>query len=880
MARLLLLLGVLLAASASRRTAHGALHSGSIGSALRSSPGPILAAPYATLLPTTTTTLLLTLNTTGSPATRCRYALLNAAVLPSPPIPFAKLPYAFSTPSGGPDVVHMANISLAQPSPLITTNLSVGCESIGDYRLLLVYRTLPQSAAGLTIPVASTARIGNLWGSYALLRRGLDYAASRIDLWLGADVTPAQAAGLKARNADTLLLASVNAVDTNNASLPEEYYLHNASGSRFECWPGSWRLDMTRPEVAAMKAQQLFEIILRGGHENVPCLDCPPTLLFDGVFVDNVFESISWLKRDIHGRPFCPSTVTPGKCDDPADLDRRWKAGLMHELTSLRAMAPWALLSGHAMTLDADIAAIFNAISIGFQIPLVKEGLRDFDAMLSDYRAWMTQPRPPRITMLEGAIPLMIGYGYGFDTQIAAGSIPAPTLDWARSQYAYMRFGLAFTLTEDGFFTHEIGDSAHGQDWNYDEYHFVLGPPLGPARAALPAGDPGHRQGNGSKGSAGAESIRDSSNWVWNFWAATGAQANMTRDGSSGAYILTINDVLPGSASCVSLSHSPVNLTAGQSYVLRFAARSGGSAAFAVNVQATLDHADWRVVGLSQDLQLPAQDSLQAFELPFIASASTSAGRLIFNVGTAPGSVWIGANITLAPAPPPVLRRDFRNATVLVNGSNRPQHIPLEPGRFRRFVGAQAPRYQYVLDDGGPAFAVVDSPAHWRVAELEGGYNPANPTTEMLADHYYHSWNASSHLTLPGVDGACASFALGIPADGAYNISAWWPAFPNASAEWSNAVEFVLVRGSAASGPELNRTVRSQQQDGDMFNLLFQDMPLAAADNVHLQLRCPGPAACVADAVYVASTARFNDGSEASTVTLDPFDGVLLERVA
>lgn len=58
-----------------------------------------------------------------------------------------------------------------------------------------------------------------------------------------------------------------------------------------------------------------------------------------------------------------------------------------------------------------------------------------------------------------------------FDKQLGKagqeGYIPVETLHYASQEYQYMRFGFAFTMMEDGYFTHEIGDSWHGQDW-YD----------------------------------------------------------------------------------------------------------------------------------------------------------------------------------------------------------------------------------------------------------------------------------------------------------------------------------------------------------------------------------------------------------------------------
>ena len=49
-----------------------------------------------------------------------------------------------------------------------------------------------------------------------------------------------------------------------------------------------------------------------------------------------------------------------------------------------------------------------------------------------------------------------------------AGYISPQTFLLARSEYQYFRFGLGFTLMRDGYYAHELGDSWHGQDWDYD----------------------------------------------------------------------------------------------------------------------------------------------------------------------------------------------------------------------------------------------------------------------------------------------------------------------------------------------------------------------------------------------------------------------------
>lgn len=60
-------------------------------------------------------------------------------------------------------------------------------------------------------------------------------------------------------------------------------------------------------------------------------------------------------------------------------------------------------------------------------------------------------------------------------TNCKPGFLSPETYLFSRSEYQFMRFGLGFTLMKDGYYTHELGDSWHGMDWDYDELHFNLG---------------------------------------------------------------------------------------------------------------------------------------------------------------------------------------------------------------------------------------------------------------------------------------------------------------------------------------------------------------------------------------------------------------------
>ena len=106
-----------------------------------------------------------------------------------------------------------------------------------------------------------------------------------------------------------------------------------------------------------------------------------------------------------------------------------------------------------------------------------------------------------------------------------------------------------------------------------------------------------------------------------------------------------------------------------------------------------------------------------------------------------------------------------------------------------------------------------------------------------------------------------------------YTITAWWPAAPE-SAGWNTHVVYDVI----ANGEVLTSTVMDQSTGGDEWHLVGV-VPLAPGQGAHVRVRCDGAAPCIADALHVRSRARYNDGSEALIVFLQPMDGIILARI-
>ncbi len=783
-------------------------------SASAAASDPLAVTPRGALLAAGSTTIELTVETPV--ASEIRWSLGSA------------LPWERMTPAGtGSAMTHLVTVAGLDASPLVVNQIHLRSSHAPTASVAV-------SARALTAPNPPFPRVGNLWGSWNFASGGdEDLAAHRhaIDLWLGAHWSGQEIIELRRRNPHVLVLASMNAVEPS-VEVPDSYYLKGIDGERIEVWPGAYRLNLTKPEVVEFQAQHALSIIEASGW------------MLDGIFIDNVFANASWFTADIHGNPFFPDADEDGVADDPEALDAAWRAGLVTQLNRIRELLPNAILTGHAQNIgDPVMAATFNGTSIGFDPPYVIEGRTPFVTMWNRYRDWETLAKAPRVTMVESAVPVQIGYGYGFSPVEA---MPAATLEFARTHHRYMRFGLAFTLMGDGWFAHEVGDTHHGNAWWYEELSVDLGYPRGPATLALPAPPGGSLVENGDF-TAGIEG--------WTLWAdeSVGASASVAPESGSARV-----DIASGAADGwrIELAQWNRTLVGGANYELRFRARS--SAARSVGVASQKGSPDWRSYGLSGTVELDT--AWRSFAVPFTATESVDDARIQFYLGSGPAgdlgpaTIWID-DVEVVPAPPHVLRREFDRGLVLLNATNERHTVTVGSG-WRRIQGSTSPLVDRIADDSGDGFTTTGV---WSTEEVDSGeWKSSGP--------YFHDWAATSRFSTSGT----ATWTLDLPAQDTYTLSAWWPAAPAASG-WSSGARYEVLD---ASGTVVASIELDQRANGDRWNEIAT-LPLGPGARVRMTAQ---NGLCCADAILVRSKARFNDGRPASSVTLDPMDGILLER--
>jgi hypothetical protein len=733
--------------------------------------------------------------------------------------------------SGAGTTSHSTRATGLNPSPAVLNHVYVRCASNPAFVLALEYRSLPRVNP-------SFPRTGNLWGFWDFKNRSAAYMA-RTDLWVvygGFDV--AKMRQVRKLNPNVLILNSINAVEAGGLS--EDYYLHDIHGKRVEVWPGSYRLNLTKPYVADYQARTAYDLLLKDH------------LFCDGMFFDNVMTTQSWQAKDIYGNPFQVDSNDDGIKDNLDSFDAAWKAGVFREIREFRRLMPHAIVSGHSMNIsEPGIAQLFNGLSIGFRPADVLEQETSFGALWDEYAGWMNRALKQNVTMFEASPPDQIAYGYDYEPW---KKTPASTLEFARTLYPYMRFGLGLALMRDGYFAYEFGDTWHGNDWWYDELNFNLGQPRGAARAAGLGRVIKHTLLDGGDFERSKVEVEP-----WGFWAdSTGgykasAQIDKTNPGAGKSSARVDVTATSGTDWRVALYSNGASVRKGKSYEISFLARADSPRTIGVNIQK--GSPDWRGYGDWSTFHLTS--AWKRYSLNFESKGSDSKARIGFDLGSVTGSVWLD-DVRFYRHRQSIYRREFQHGLVLLNPNRQPGSITLEPG-WRRLKGSQAPRWELMADDSG------------------GGFKAANTANVMALDTaesqaigpFFHSWKGKMHLLAAGTS---ASWRPTIPGANVYTIDTWWPA-AIASSGWSQAAGYrVYVDGKLVASAALN-----QSRSGDRWQRIAR-VSLPAGKHTVVRLVCAGGRPCAADALYLRSQARYNDGSPARRVSLAPMDAIVLTK--
>ena len=794
--------------------------------------GPPLADPQpdSTLLPASSTSVRLRV-TSPEPA-EVRWSVNE------------ELPFDLMHPfdSGPGRTIHETEIRNLSPDPATTNRVYLRSSAAPDFKLLLRYRSVPPLKADYP-------RIANLWSWRLADPAYRDYTA-RLQLAVPSQSDPETLRRIRSVNPGVILLATLQPLEYFHGEppIPEEYYLLDVSGERITLWPGSYRLNLTKPEVVEFNVQRIQQRMLDAD------------MLFDGVFFDSFILAVSIHKKDAYDNPIRIDADGDGQEDDPAVVDAAWREGLLEMVRLWREAMPGAIATGHLSKGADELGEYFDGDNLGFICVDAIEGRIGFREIWERYRGWERGRTGPTVTVIDVGAPNELGYGYGVYSsfQEAERRIPPGVLEFARTWYPSMRFGLVFALMGNGLFERHFSDVIYSEEWVYDEFDYRLGAPLGPAGyapttdAPEPVSRPVFSDGDFEKPGSS----------LWSFWAnaeqGVRAELSYDRDAASGKRSACIDvRALPPSTACyfVNFYRDRVKVRKGASYLVRFSAKADAPRPLIISLQRRAGN--WEGLGLWKEFELGRE--WKEYVAGFTATGDRSDGGLQFFLAEATGVVHID-DVSMVELPPDVYRRDFENGIVLLNGTSQRQAVPLGEG-FARITGTQAPKWQYVIDNDGSG---VRFSGRWSTVHHDTHEWKAEPP-------FYHDWGSSCREAIQ--TRAVAQYDLMIPEDGRYAIRVWLPDAPNRSSRTKAAVYEVVAGGKVVASTKIDQT-----RDPDAWHDVAQ-VTLRRRDRPKLRIKnSAGQGLLYADAVYVESGARYNDGSPANEVTLEPFDGIVLRR--
>src|SRR3989338_3837816 len=216
-----------------------------------------------------------------------------------------------------------------------------------------------------------------------------------------------------------------------------DWYITDASGARQSVWPNTQLLNVAdnSPTVNGKRFNQFLaefvsnEILGSG--------------LWDGVFYDNAWEGVSWIKDknfDLNKDGF-----------NDTDADVHWVQGMRQLYNETRRLTANKYL------------IIGNGGTKAYQNELDGLMLESFP----NYAGW------------SGDMEIY-NYYEGGGRQAKYMIVNRNTKNTGKKDnYKSVRFGLASTLMGNGYYSFDYGDQDHAQRWWYDEYGVELGDPAG-----------------------------------------------------------------------------------------------------------------------------------------------------------------------------------------------------------------------------------------------------------------------------------------------------------------------------------------------------------------------------------------------------------------
>lgn len=219
------------------------------------------------------------------------------------------------------------------------------------------------------------------------------------------------------------------------SGIAPDWYLNKSNGSPLQFWPGTSMLNVTNLAPAAggqrwntYLPQFVANNILSSG-------------LWDGVFYDNGWDSISW---------FSGADVDFNR-DGVADpnVDQTWREGMETLYNETKRLVGNKYLVVTNVNGNAYLGLVNGVMVENFPSKGWPASMKLYADSVQQSSLWPA----PRLSIINS------------NTKNKG----------AEQSYQAMRYGLTSALLSDGYYSFDYGDTNHAQTWWYDEYNVKLG---------------------------------------------------------------------------------------------------------------------------------------------------------------------------------------------------------------------------------------------------------------------------------------------------------------------------------------------------------------------------------------------------------------------
>ncbi len=413
-------------------------------------------------------------------------------------------------------------------------------------------------------------------------------------------------------------------------------------------------------------------------------------LVYDGIFFDRVQNDLStkwWGKIDID---------RDGHVDDFYRVDSIYLYGVRDVLSRIRNRFPSTLI----LINDGDwenFGEYVNGKCFELSLNSVELGIADFwYDFLREYLGWDTHHYG------DYSMPFVtaqIDEEFKARYPNPAVTCPPESVEWVRTRYDRMRFGLTSALLGNGEFEYAFGSTWWGQTWWYEEYNLDIGEPV-----SMP-----YRVGPGWERITDFES--GMGDFVLSRWNHGQRRTNSPDSAIFGYSVVAETDTSSPWHEFIYSNRDSIHFLPDSVYSVRFVykiLRKSRRGHFYYGIK-TFNCAGDSMFHYPFGGRFNGEDgTVDTISLTFKVPEDTCSG-FVFLIGIYYDGAIAVDNIVVKRENF-VWRRDFENAIVLVNPSHSPKTIELED-TFWTFAGFEDPE----VNTGQPITRITILPLDGRI---------------------------------------------------------------------------------------------------------------------------------------------------------------------